>query len=77
MIRHWICDRDHLVSDFGFCRAQGLLRVFEFLFAPPVMERSTVMFRDPSNAGRQFIPLLLPGQSRRSTQKNLACVGPD
>ena len=41
------------------------------------LERSTVLFRDPTNAGRRFIPLPLSGQSRRSTQKNLACHGPD
>jgi hypothetical protein len=28
------------------------------------LERSTVLFRDPSNAGRRFIPLLLPACTR-------------
>ncbi len=40
------------------------------------MERSTVLFRDPSNQGRRFIPLLLadcelPETLRRQTSKIL------
>jgi hypothetical protein len=64
------------VSDFSLRPLLGLLHLFKFPPAPPVMERSTVMIRDSSNAGRRFIPLLLPGQSRRSIQKNLACHEP-
>ncbi len=43
------------------CRRQkaGFLHSAFFLHPFPVLERSTVLFRDPANAGRRFIPLLL------------------
>ena len=33
------------------------------------LERGTVLFRDPTNQGRRFVPLLLPDTLRRRNQR--------
>ncbi len=63
-------------------RAAGLRQNFfgfrfsDFGFPPKAawvgLERSSVLFRDPANAGRRFIPLLL-AECGRSTPAKTAC----
>lgn len=61
------CPRKRANSNLAIERGLDVSRVQVLCPSPAALgsdwarlERSTVLFRDPSNAGRRFIPLLLP-----------------